>query len=96
MNLRNNLGKLYRRNSVLRSVWMNLNQYISIDSIQVRFRRSDMEDLSPLWDISPLYVREMSMKDEFQIGQWLGIVNQAFSRNWEVRDYAESITRFMM
>ena len=84
--------RLLRRISVLRSVWRYLELCISFDSIQVRFRRTDLDDLPPLWDISPLYVREMSMNDEFQIGQWLDIINQAFSRNWEERDYAESIT----
>jgi GNAT superfamily N-acetyltransferase len=65
--------------------------FLSSNSVPVYFRRPHLCNLPPLWDISPLYVEEMSTGDDTQIEAWLSIINRAFSRNWGRQHFLTSI-----
>ena len=83
--------EILERAPFLRSVKRYFKSYTSLNSGLVYFRRTDFRDLPPLKDISSLYVKEMSTKDESQIDAWLTIINQSFSRSWDEKDYVRSI-----
>ena len=60
-----------------------LSQYTSIrywDSSPLYFSRKDLNNLMPLPNISPLYIKEMNMDDKRHIKEWLNIINQSFNR----------------
>lgn len=56
----------------------------------------DLERLPPLVDITPLYLREMNMRDEAEVTIWLDIHNDAFGRAWGPAEYESAILRHPM
>jgi len=76
----------------LRRVKRFLRQNISVHSAKVYFRKSNLNGLPPLPDISPLFVKEMSLDNELHIREWLNIMNQAFPGHWQKQNYVDSIT----
>ena len=76
---------------ILGSVRRYLNSYTSLNSVIVYFRRADLRNLPTLKNISPLYVKEMSVSEEPQIKAWFNIINQSFSTSWGKEDYIRNI-----
>ena len=74
-----------------RSVRGYFRSYTSLNSGLIYFQRIDFSNLQPLKEVSPLYLKEMSTNDETQVKEWLNVIKQSFSRNWEEKDYVNSI-----
>ena len=85
--------EIFERFPFLRRFRKYCSLYTSLSSIPVYFRRIDLRDLKQLQDISPLYIKEMSINDESQVNEWLSIIDQSFSRNWEKKDYKKCIIK---
>ena len=66
--------------------------FLRSNSVRVCVRH-DLAALPPLTDISPLYIREMDMRDESEIRMWLEIHNEAFHRAWGLQEYEASMLR---
>lgn len=87
--------KPYRELSGIMTFLKRIKRYfklrISLNSGLVDLQRKDFSNLHPLKDISPLYIKEMSINDENQIKEWLNIINQSFLRNWGKKDFENHI-----
>ncbi len=76
---------------LLRNVIRFFIPYTSLNSSLVYFRRANFTNMPQLHDVSPLYVKEISTNDEFQINDWLKIINQSFLRRWQKKDFVKNI-----
>jgi GNAT superfamily N-acetyltransferase len=57
----------------------------------VYFQCDLSKPLPPLPVITPFYIKEMDVKNEFQINEWLSIMNQAFKTNSSRTDFEKII-----
>ena len=56
------------------------------------YTQGDLDHLPDLkQDIAPLYVAEMNREDESEIGLWLDVHNDAFSRKWGPDEYRAEV-----
>jgi len=83
--------KTLERFSFFKRIRSYFNTYISLNSGLVYLQRADLRELPPLWEISPLFLKEMSINDESQVNEWLRIINQSFSRTWNREEYVKNI-----
>jgi len=57
----------------------------------VYFQCDLSKPLPPLPVIKPFYIKEMDTRNEFQIKEWLSVINQAFKTNYSRTDFEKII-----